>query len=179
MRTLSGILATWGALWLIAGCAQAPKATTVGPTTDELPQYKQLDPTVYAIVDIEHRTTESQVHLVPDFKEPELTPEEKAATGKGEPVYRYLPFPAPDERTNSLVAPWYGGITTLQHGHGGGDAAYGWPTSIARAGGRAGIAVETDTFGSRVAASGGRRQAVTGVGGREGLIVGSGPASRV
>jgi hypothetical protein len=179
MRTALGVLAACSALSLVIGCAHGPKSTTVAPTHDELPQFKELEPTIYAIVGVERRTTQGLVQLVPEFKEPPLTADEKAALGQPKPEYKFLLYPAPGWPAGSHVAPWDGGITAAQYGYGGPETTYGWPTSVARSGGRAGIAVGTDTFGSRVAGAGGRKESMTGVSGYAGVTVDSGPPSRV
>ena len=52
----------------------------------------------------------------PDFKEPPLTPEERAALGEREDRIRRLDYTLRDELPSRLVGRWFGGVQAAAHG---------------------------------------------------------------
>jgi hypothetical protein len=166
----------------LAGCAQ-PKnpAITAKPSSEELPVIPPPVRTIEATVIVEGRAAEPRVQLVPEFKQPELTAEEKQALGI-EPIhFKFLPYSVLPFPPGSRVGNWYGGVEAGSHdysrvwslgsayrgitgttGWGGSvsavdsassrvSATYGARPGVGTAGPSSGIRVETDTEASRVA----------------------------
>jgi hypothetical protein len=79
------------------GCVRHGPAA-VAPHQGELLTLEKPEQIVPASIGVEGRGEEARVRLVPDFKEPELTPEEKAAIGVRPDPVNWLEFyePRPD-----------------------------------------------------------------------------------
>ena len=109
-------------LGLAAGCAQRDKVVTAMPTPEELPELGERYATpIQASVVVEGRVSGHRARFVPDFTEPELTPEEKVAVGEDWEPYK-PPFSTPKLRSiDSLQGPWYGGQETYAWGLGGAE----------------------------------------------------------
>lgn len=128
MRTL--LLSITGLLVLTA-CSQnhapapasAPpvrSAVVATPTTDELPSFPVLEPTLAADVGVQGGTRTPAGGLVGELKEPEYTPEERKQLGLDRRQGRdflalYQPEPTPAEG----VYPGVAGVVTLATGLGG------------------------------------------------------------
>jgi hypothetical protein len=181
MRIPLGIGALCGLLWLASGCAprQQQRAVTATPSPEELPRFTKLERIIPANVQIEHRGIDPRLKLVPELKEPELTAEEKAALGETEPLFKFLLYGEPSRPAGSRVAPWYGGVAAYVYGYGGAEVLHGHSSSVAGAGGRGGITVTTDTFGSSVTRTGGQAHRPGSVGPRSGVTIGTGGESTI
>jgi len=116
MRTTWRLLAL-AALLTALGCA-APERRfeAVQPAPGELAPMPELDPGMPVSVGIEGRGDAPRVVLVPDFKEPPLTPEERAALGEREDRIRRLDYTLPDDLPSPRVGRWLGGVQTAAHG---------------------------------------------------------------
>lgn len=90
----------------LLGCAAREKtAINVQPTTEELPDLAVAKPRTHQMdVAVEGRPGTPIEPLTPDFKEPELTPEERAALGRDEPTYEPLLYNLPGRAPGSTVA---------------------------------------------------------------------------
>lgn len=100
------------AVVLLAGCAPQNPAITAKPTPAELPDIPPFERTIPVAVAVEGQRPESRVHLVPDFKEPELTADEKQALGI-EPIrFKFLPYSDLAPPVGSSVGPWYARVET-------------------------------------------------------------------
>ncbi len=94
----------------IVGCASQDKAVTADPTPEELPRMPEVRQH-YAQGDVKvpgRRQTPRAV-LTPDFEEPPLTPEERAAVGEDKPEYEPLLHPYRGHIVGTGVGNWYGG----------------------------------------------------------------------
>ncbi len=121
MRT-AVLLSLSGVLALLAGCASKNVAISAPPTSDELPNLSRLERRLPVRVDVEGRSHyEARTQLVPDIREPELTPEEREIMGKQEIVLRQLPYALANKPVESHVAPWYNDLRTGAQGYGGCD----------------------------------------------------------
>ncbi len=76
VRTLLSL--SLGFCWLVAGCARC-KTVCPAPTPEELPKFQRCPSTIAARIGVEGQREEVRPGLVPEFEEPELTEEEKAA----------------------------------------------------------------------------------------------------
>ena len=122
MRGLLGVILVGGLAGSIVGCAQRASTVTAMPTDDELPPMKQAQSgNLQVSVKVEGRQEEPGVPLVPSFKEPELTAEERAALGKDGPVFHPLLFMDAVRSPGSTVGSWYGGVEAYTWGRGGFD----------------------------------------------------------
>ena len=123
MRGLLGVILIGGLAWSVGGCAQRNPALTAMPTDDELPPMKQArSGNLQVAVKVEGRQEEPVVPLVPSFKEPELTAEERAALGKDGPIFSPLLFMDAVRSPGSTVGSWYGGTEAYTWGRGGYEA---------------------------------------------------------
>lgn len=173
MRNPIGAILVSGMLWLATGCAQRNVAVTAIPTSDELPEIKEIQRTIPASVGVAGRGDQPRVQLVPRFEQPELTREERAILGEEEPSFSFLPYEFHSYTTGSLVGTWYGGLQTFNRGRGGAQVSLARIRPLTRTGGTGSVAVAVDTFGSRVAGTSAARHRRTAVGPRGGLKVSS------
>ena len=165
------------ALWVLGGCA-TPKATTIAPTEDELPHFKQIERTLSISVGVEGRGEAPRVLLVPSFEEPELTAEERAALGEEEPGIDWLEFYVPLPK---IVRTWseIGGVRTAIRGLGGPAVGLVLSHPPQSVGGEGGVATGAhDESDTRYGKSSRSRQAV-GKGPSSSVRVGVNPPSRV
>jgi hypothetical protein len=132
------------ALALVCGCAQRNQAIAAKPTTDELLRLKEKETPIQAIVTIEGRNRQASVRLVPDFKPPDLTPEERAALGEQPLDYKFLPYRDRTLPYGSHVGPWFAGIDTATLGQGGSSVRIAERTSVTGIVGWGGVATWTD-----------------------------------
>lgn len=129
-RTCSAILV--GGLALLGGCASKREAARVKPSPDEMPQLAELRvKTQQASVYAEGQRGAPRLALVPDFKEPELTAEERAALGQRELVYRPLLYPDAVRSPNRPVGNMYAEVETFAWGRGGAAAYRDFATYVA------------------------------------------------
>jgi len=86
------------ALFGAAGGCVRPAPAVVTPHEGELFTLEKPEQIIPASIGVEGRGEEARVRLVPEFKEPELTPEEKAAIGMRPDPVNWLEFyePQPD-----------------------------------------------------------------------------------
>ncbi len=165
---------------VLAGCAQRDAAVTATPTADELPELAYLKPFIPANIIVEGRDHSAPlVQLVPDFSEPELTAEERAALGQDGPEYKFLLYGRPP--FGPTVGPWYGGVTTLAGGRGGPSLGLVGPKTIAGAA-RAnfgGVAIGIDPLGSHVAGVATGRRPAGIIAERGGVTVGEDRPSKI
>ncbi len=78
---------------LTAGCASEPKRVAAAPSPDELPNLPtREDSYVQASIGADRDRDQPRHVLVPEFKEPPLTQEEKEATDQLDPPYKPLLF---------------------------------------------------------------------------------------
>ncbi|MBK9126445.1 MAG: hypothetical protein IPM13_01410 [Phycisphaerales bacterium] len=93
---------------LLVGCATPPAGESIrtsAPTPDEYPRVSvREDALIQASVVAERDRHEPRTRIVGEFKEPELTPEEKQALGKVDPPYRLLAHLYPLRRPNSTIS---------------------------------------------------------------------------
>ena len=117
MRCFAGLLAGVSVA-LLAGCAtQRPSvSTSTPPTVEELPQLAHLERTLPAVITVEQAERTPRWPLVPELKEPELTPEERRLLTLEVPEFKFLPYADQRLRPESPVAPWLGGVTTGANG---------------------------------------------------------------
>lgn len=130
MRVCIRLIIVCIALAGATGCAQRDVAVTAQTTAAELPDFSALEPIQQANVAVEGQAHASRLHWVPEFKEPELTDEERAALGEDMSDFKFLLYdlgPVP----NTGVGPWWGGVEAHAHGRGGVEARSAWPTSVA------------------------------------------------
>lgn len=109
MRTVCAVAATL-IFALLGGCSQgAHRLAAVDPSPEELPKIQlQNDSYVQASIQTERDPGDVRVVLVPQFKEPPLTKEEKEATGKYDPPYRLLPYELTIRKPGYLRGPYVG-----------------------------------------------------------------------
>lgn len=113
------------AVCLILGCAQPKRLAAVKPSHDELPVLAEIQPSAQqASVKVQGRDATGRTVLVPEFKEPPLTPEERAALGEKEPLVKLLQFEDLTRVPGSPVAGWAGGVDTHAAGYGRPATAY-------------------------------------------------------
>ena len=170
MRTSLGIILFGTACSLVVGCAQRDQAVSIPPTSDELPQIKSIQRHLPAIVIAENPRNDSRVRLVPSFKQPELTPEERAALGQEPLDFEFLLY-EPFRPPGSLVGLWFGGVQTAIHGYGGASALYGLDTSVSRAASQGGVRTDVDLFDSRISGMFPRTDRVSTAGPRSEIVV--------
>jgi hypothetical protein len=92
-----------------AGCAQRESAIEAAPSQAELPKLEQPEHVTPLSVGVEGRSrTEPRIVFVPEFKEPELTAEEKKALGIRDPEIDFLALYR--ATVPGRVGPWAGGI---------------------------------------------------------------------
>lgn len=164
-------------LWATGGCAR-PAATTVAPTQDELPKLVETERILPISVAVEGRHEEPRVLLVPEFKEPELTPEERAALGEEPEPINWWEFYRPFRP--GRVSRDFGGVSANVHGVGGAAAGLtGFRPLTIMGPGLGGVA--TGAHNERLARYGtgpaGARPG--GQGPVSGVRVGEGPPSRI
>lgn len=111
-------------LGLAIGCAQNDQVVTARPTPEELPNLPEVYATpIQASIAVEDQVYRPRAQLVPDFKEPELTPEEKAALGEDWQPYKPLLAAEMLRSSESLQGTWYGGQETYAWGIGAAEVA--------------------------------------------------------
>jgi hypothetical protein len=115
MRTWLVLALAFLAAGWVAGCAQKNPALTAQPTAEELPVPERSGDTATIVVGVEHGRAERATRLVPDFKPPELTSEEKAALGEEPPRHKFLPYNL-FRTSGTRVGTWFGGVTTAASG---------------------------------------------------------------
>ncbi len=154
MRTTWRLLAL-AALLAAPGCvAPERRSGPVRPAPGELQAMPELDPGMPVSVGIEGRGDAPRVVLVPDFKEPPLTPEERAALGEREDRIRRLDYTLPGDLPSPRVGGWLGGVQAGAHG--------GTTLLVSRTDRVSGIARAYHALGGAWSAEGGGVAAVTG-----------------
>ena len=162
----------------LAGCAQRNEAISTAPAHEELPTLTHVERIVPAKVAVEHRR-DALDQLVPEFVEPQATPEELAALGQREELFSYLPYNLKLRQFDRMAGPYDAGVTTGIGGLGGvrtGSAYYGPVWGIS---GHGGVTTGSDTFGSYIAQRYLARQPASAVGPREEVRVETGSASHI
>lgn len=136
----------------IAGCAAAEKRLAVlPPTPEELPDIQtHQESHVQASIVAERDPDQPRVVLVPDFKEPPLTPEEKVAIGKLDPPYKLLPYALRRRAPGSAVGDWGGADVGVSSVHP--STALAPAERVASAGDWGGPSISVDQFITRILA---------------------------
>ncbi len=116
MRTACSCLAGLTLLTAVGCAAPERRLEPLRPAPGELQPMPELDPGVPVSVGIEQRGAAPRVVLVPDFKEPPLTPEERAALGQREDRMRRLDYALRDELPSPRVGRWWGGVQAGVYG---------------------------------------------------------------
>ena len=119
-------------LGAVGGCARTAATTSLSPTLDELPHFRQVERVLPVSVGVEGREPALGGPLVPSFEEPELTPEEIAALGQKAERFDWLEFYVPWPEF-PRVWPDTGGAAAGIHGIGGptiGFADYGRRSAV-------------------------------------------------
>lgn len=138
---------------LTLGCAATDtRVAVLPPTPDELPDIRtQQESHVQASIVAERDSDEPRVVLVPEFKEPPLTPEEKVAIGKLDPPYKLLPYVLRRRAPGSAVGDWGGADVGVSSVHRSVSLA---PSErVAYAGGWGGPSISVDQFVTRILAA--------------------------
>jgi hypothetical protein len=161
--------------WLVAGCARQTQPLSLAPTSEELPEIKEVQRTIPATVVAEKPADESRVRLVPSFKEPELTAEEQAALGKQPLDFKFLLYQLRSQPPGSPVGTWLGGVQTFSYGYGKPSILYSPRPIVSGVFGPGSVAVEVDTAGSRVTGLIPPSQGPVGVGPASGIAVETDP----
>jgi hypothetical protein len=173
-----------GSSALLSGCAHCQPCTpcqtiNVAPSPDELLRHKPCESTICASVAVEGgKKCCPGPCPVPEFKEPELTPEEKEALCIKPEVFNFLEFYLP--KPCVPVSQGCGGPTVAAWGMAGDVSCVGIP----RRGMAAGPPLQPVSCGSlpavRVAEAGNARPPISGVGlGQGGASVCEGGVSKV
>jgi hypothetical protein len=114
LGALGACLAAW---CFSSGCAQQDNvAITTKPSSEEMPVLRQVEHVSQATVAVEGGPVQTESRLVPDFKLPELTAEEKAALGPERARFKFLLYNELSLPAGSTLAPWYGGVTSAMIG---------------------------------------------------------------
>jgi hypothetical protein len=175
-----------GAALLLGGCAseKARRSHVLAPPhQEELLQMERIDrrPTqVIAVVEGDNEAP--RLTLVPDFAEPELTPEERAALDQREIYYEPLTYPDAARDPARGVLPRYAGPQVGTAGRGGVVAAVDnnlsrrFGTFSAQGGVRVGTYAYITRSGFAYTYAGG--VPVVGVSGQSGVTTGVDTASR-
>jgi hypothetical protein len=163
---------------LLPGCAQRNQAITAQPTAEELPVSEQHTSTSAMVVGVEHRPVESTARLVPDFKSPEPTAEEKAALGEEPPRHNFLPYNV--FRTfGTHVGTWFGGLSTATSGlRGAAVAVDPAPRNMVGVQGAGGATTAVDPAGSATGRVQPERTSVAKTGPEGGVRVGTDPVAK-
>jgi len=156
---------------LLAGCAQQNPAITAMPSKAELPKLEPVQRRTQAAVTAEGRGTESRFHLVPDFKEPELTAEEKAVLGLDKLHYKFLPYNELSRPAGSRVSNEYAGVSTATDRRVHVWSFYDPHGRLTGVAGRAGGTTGVDVSGSPVVGTYRPREAAALVGPASGVVV--------
>ena len=148
MRCVRLSLATLALFTL--GCASAEKRVGVlPPTPEELPDIPtQQDSHVQASIAAERDPDQPRFVLVPDFKEPPLTPEEKEATGKLDPPYKLLPYALHRRAPGQTVGDWGGPDVAVSSVYP--NIATGPAERVSFAGDYGGASIGVDPFTTRI-----------------------------
>ena len=148
MRTLQTTIVGLTLTILLAGCAHQKPLVTVKPTQEELPNIPELQSSATQVSSrVEGQWQETRLTLVPEYKEPELTPEERAAVGEDAPPYQPLLYPWAAAPRDSLTQPAVGGIEVYVSGRGTGEVYRDYAKTLSFAGPDwGGPAVWTDPF---------------------------------
>lgn len=94
------------------GCA-ASQPSAPPPAADEIAPLSQERLTPYPVsTAVEGRSETAHPRLVPEFKEPSLTPEEKRAMGEEDPFYPYSALYRPRPGVEDGVSTDRGGVST-------------------------------------------------------------------
>jgi hypothetical protein len=148
MRWVRLSLATFALL--TPGCASSEKRLSVlPPTPEELPDIPtRHESHVQASIAAERDPDQPRFILVPDFREPPLTPEEKAATGKLDPPYRLLPYALRRRAPGQAVGDWGGADVAVSSVYP--SIAIGPAERVAFAGDYGGASIGVDQFITRI-----------------------------
>ncbi len=120
MRSVLGIVIVGVLASLLSGCAQQSTAIMVKPSPDESPRLDELQPLPNSMtVRVPGRDEQPLVTLTPTFKEPELTPAERAALGQDLNPYKPLLYALPYRQPGQTVGNFDGGQSVATWGHGG------------------------------------------------------------
>ena len=164
MSMLRILLTTALALGLFVGCAQRKNAVTAMPSDDELPKFSESHTAQQGTVTAEPGAPDQRPHLVPNYREPELTPEEKLALGPEPLSYKFLPYNIESIPLGSTVSPYVAGVATDVSGRGGSSVYIAGPVSVTGVYGRGGVQIDVDPFRQAVSLQGPDTTAVTSVG---------------
>jgi hypothetical protein len=164
----------FAALYGLGGCAQ-PKnvAITTKPSSEELPKLPRVETVSEAAVAVEGRPSETGLRLVPDFKEPELTPEEKAALGPEQVHFKFLPYNELSLPLGSHVGSWLGGLSTATDNPSRVAGLYDAQRRIAGVIGWGGASTGVDYYASDVSGTYNERDTTGLAGPRSGIVVGT------
>lgn len=164
-------------LALASGCAQNNQAIAAKPTTDELLQLKERETPVQATVAVEDRDHQAAMQLVPDFKQPELTPEERAALGQEPLDYKFLPYRDRTLPLGSPVGPWFAGVETATAGYGRPSIIIAPRTSVTGIVGWGGVMTGVDPFRPGVTSVGYERAHAATVGPEQTVTIETDPTA--
>jgi hypothetical protein len=173
----AGVLAACLAGWLLTS-ACAPRgnvAITTVPSSEELPVLRRVERVSQAAIAIEGGPVLTESRLVPDFKEPELTAEEKAALGP-EPVhFKFLPYNELSLPPGSILGPWYAGISTAIDRASRIVGLFNRQRALVGVAGWAGATGSVDSYSSHVVGTYDSRDKTTFTGPRSAIDVGTDP----
>jgi hypothetical protein len=169
-----------GAFVALVGCTHSQRATGPRATPDELPSFTESSSTIAASVEVDGQHDLPSVVLVPEFTEPELTPEEREILGPEQVKFDFLRLYSPALGPEHGVAPWPDPLRTGSYGRTGVSAAHGPARSISETGyGRGGADVGSQGQPRHIGSASRFSTGVAGTGGQGGVNVGQGSASHV
>jgi hypothetical protein len=123
-RTIVGVIGLVG-LGLALGCVQGERDRSLAaaqPTPDEVAPLPEMGRSPHqASVRVEGRFDKATLVLVPEYKVPEPTPEEKEILGIEEDDYEPLLYELSWRQTGNLTSFEFGGPETAVFGHSGGE----------------------------------------------------------
>jgi hypothetical protein len=169
-----------GSSALLLGCARCAPCQTinVAPSPEELPQFPPRESTICATVAVEGGPEQCRPGLVPEFKEPELTPEEKEALCIQPEPFNWLEFYVP--KPCVPISPDLGGPAVGSWGLAVEVSAVGIARQPMAAGPPLGPISGESILAARVAEHGNARPPAAAVGlGEGGASVGEDRASKV
>lgn len=160
----------------LTGCGP-PKnvAITTKPSTEELPTIPQVEHISQATVAVEGGPMPTEFRLVPEFKPPELTAEEKAALGPAAVHFKFLLYNELSLPLNSTVGPWQGGIATAVDQPSRVAGLFDRQRPLTGVAGWGGATTFVDVYPSRVAGTYSPHAASALAGPRSGIVVGTDP----
>ena len=162
----------------LVGCTHSQRATGPRATPDELPSFTESSSTIAASVEVDGSHDMPSVVLVPEFIEPELTPEERKILGPEQVKFDFLRLYSPALGPEHGVAPWPDPVRTGSYGRGGVGAARGLARTVSGTGnGRGGADVGSQGPSRPRGRASATSTGVAASGGQGGVKVGQGSAS--